>query len=103
MYEKDGEEHVVTFSTFSEKFRADSLGVQIAVPLNDYIDIGVFERSANGLRLGEPLYYQRVHITKPENTFVIRVSALPRDVGIDPYNYLITRNPDTNVRRIASR
>lgn len=100
VYEQDGDEYVVTLTTISEKFRADSLGVQTPVPLNDYIDIGIFARPANGLRLGEPLHYERVHITESENTFVRRVSAQPRDAGIDPYNYLIDRQPETNVRRV---
>ncbi len=100
VYEKDGDEYVVTLTTISEKFRADSLGLQTLVPLNDYIDIGIFARPANGLRLGEPLHYERVHVTESENTFVRRVSAQPRDAGIDPYNYLIDRQPETNVRRV---
>ncbi|TVQ10924.1 MAG: hypothetical protein EA361_13245 [Bacteroidetes bacterium] len=102
-YEKDGDEYVVTLTTLSEKFRADSLGVQTPVPLNDYIDIGIFARPVNGLRLGEPLHYERVYITQAENTFVRRVSAQPRDAGIDPYNYLIDRQPETNVRRVNAK
>ena len=36
-------------------------------------------------------------------TFVRRVSAQPRDAGIDPYNYLIDRQPETNTRRVTHR
>ena len=102
-YEQDGDEFIVTLTTRTEKFRADSLGVLVPVPLNDYIDIGIFARPEQGLRLGEPLHMERVHITQEENTFVRRVSAEPREAGIDPWNYLIDRQPETNTRRVTRR
>jgi len=100
VYEKDGDEYVVTLTTISEKFRADSLGAQTPIPLNDYIDIGIFDRPTGNLRLGNPLLYERILITKSKNTFVRRVPAQPFDAGIDPYNYLIDRQPETNIRRV---
>jgi ABC-2 type transport system permease protein len=102
-YEQDGEDYIVTLTTRTEKFRADSLGVLVPVPLNDYIDIGIFARPEQGLRLGEPLHMERVHITQADNTFIRRVSAEPREAGIDPWNYLIDRQPATNTRRVTRR
>lgn len=102
-FEQDGDEYIVTLTTRTEKFRADSLGVLVPVPLNDYIDIGIFARPEQGLRLGEPLLMERVHITEAENTFVRRVSSEPREAGIDPWNYLIDRQPETNTRRVTRR
>jgi ABC-2 type transport system permease protein len=99
-YTQDGEEYIVTLTTLTEKFRADSLGVLIPMPLNDYIDIGIFARSEQGLRLGKPLLMERVHITQKENTFIRRVAAEPHEAGIDPWNYLIDRQPETNIRRV---
>jgi ABC-type transport system involved in multi-copper enzyme maturation permease subunit len=102
-YTQDGDEYIVTLTTHTEKFRADSLGVLIPVPLNDHIDIGIFARSEQGSRLGKPLLMERVHITQKENTIVRRVASEPHEAGIDPWNYLIDRQPETNTRRVMRR
>ncbi len=102
-YQKVGEEYEVTIKTFSEKFRADSLGRQTEIPLNDFIDVGVFAETKNKKLLGEPLVYQRLKITDKENAFSFRVSEKPYHVGIDPYNYLIDRLPDDNVKRVTEK
>jgi hypothetical protein len=39
-------------------------------------------------------------INKKENTFVFRTKEKPYQVGIDPYNYLIDRIPDDNVKKL---
>lgn len=102
-FEQDGDEYIVTLTTRTEKFRADSLGVLAPVPLNDFIDIGIFARPEQGLRLGEALLMERVHVTERDNTIIRRVTAEPREAGIDPWNYLIDRQPETNTRRVIRR
>lgn len=98
---REGDEYVVTLKTYSEKFRSDSLGKQTSVPLMDYIDIGVFASTENKKVFGSPLVYERVKITQPENTFTFRVKEKPAQAGIDPYNFLIDRIPDDNVKRVT--
>lgn len=100
-YVKDGDEYEVTLKTYSEKFRADSLGKQTEVPLIDYIDIGVFAQTDLKKVLGKPLVYERIKITQPENTFTYRVKEKPHQAGIDPYNYLVDRMPEDNVKRVT--
>lgn len=100
-YVKNGEEYEVTLKTFSEKFRADSLGKQTEVPLVDYMDIGVFAETDAKKVLGKPLIYERIKITQPENTFTFRVKEKPFQAGIDPYNYLVDRMPDDNVKKVT--
>ncbi|HMP99534.1 MAG TPA: M1 family aminopeptidase [Cyclobacteriaceae bacterium] len=102
-YVKTGDEYEVTIKTYSEKFRADSLGRQTEVPLNDFIDIGIFAETKNKKLLGEPLYYKRLKITEKENVFTIRVKDKPYQAGIDPYNYLIDRLPEDNVKRVIEK
>ncbi|MCC5928909.1 MAG: hypothetical protein JJU28_06660 [Cyclobacteriaceae bacterium] len=102
-YQKVGDEYEVTIKTYSEKFRADSLGKQSEIPLHDFIDIGVFAETKNKKLLGEPLVYQRLKITDKENTFRFRVSEKPYHAGIDPYNYLIDRLPDDNVKKVSEK
>jgi ABC-2 type transport system permease protein len=99
-YEEVEDGYLVHISTLSEKYRADSLGRQTDVSLADFIDIGVFAETKNKKVLGEPLIYERVRLTEKENTFTFKVSEKPYHVGIDPYNYLIDRLPEDNVKRV---
>jgi hypothetical protein len=95
-----GKEYEVTITTSSEKFRADSLGHEKSRILNDYIDVAIFAEPINKDNLGKVLNYQRVRINKKENTFVFRTKEKPYQVGIDPYNYLIDRIPDDNIKKL---
>ena len=95
-----GDEFEITMTTSSEKFRADSLGKEKALALNDFIDVGIFAEPSNKKNLGKALLYQRLKLTKKENTFTFRTKEKPFQVGIDPYNYLIDRIPDDNVKKV---
>lgn len=99
-YKKVGNEYEVTLKTVSEKFRSDALGKETAIPVADYIDIGVFAAPASDDVLGKPLIMKRVKITQKDNTFTFRVKQMPYEAGIDPYNYLIDRIPDDNIREM---
>jgi hypothetical protein len=101
-YKKTGNEYEITLKTSSEKFMADSLGKEKSVQIADYIDIGVFAKSDNDNNLGKPLVLQRLKITKKENVFTFKVKELPYNAGIDPYNYIIDRMPDDNIKVLGS-
>jgi hypothetical protein len=45
---------------------------------------------------------QRLKITKKENVFTFKVKELPYNAGIDPYNYIIDRMPDDNIKVLGS-
>jgi len=98
-YKKVGNEYEVTLKTTSEKFRADSLGTEKAKPIADLIDVAVFAKPTDDQNLGKPLVYKRVKITKKDNTFTFKTKELPYQAGIDPYNYLIDRLPEDNVKK----
>jgi len=100
-YKKVGNEYEVSMTTSSEKFRADSLGKETAVPVNDFIDVAVFAEARNKKKLGKPLVMNRVKITKPENIFLFRVKQKPAQVGIDPYQYLVDRIPVDNTKKVG--
>jgi ABC-type transport system involved in multi-copper enzyme maturation permease subunit len=101
-YTKSGDGYEVTFKTESEKFYADTLGTQASIPVNDYIDIGVFAKSESK-NLGKALIYQRLKIDKTENTFTFHTKEIPYEVGIDPYNYLIDRLSEDNLRKAGEK
>lgn len=95
---KDGK-YQVTLKTRSEKFRSDAKGNETPIPVSDYIDIAVFAQPQNDAQLGKILYYQRVKITRTEQIFNITVNEKPYTAGIDPYNYLIDRVPEDNLKK----
>lgn len=100
-YKKVGNEFEITLTTSSEKFRADTLGKETAVPVADYIDIGVFAEPVNKKNLGKALVYKRVKITGKDNTFIFHTKVKPYQAGIDPYNYMVDRLPDDNLRKVV--
>jgi ABC-2 type transport system permease protein len=84
--------YTVTLSVTSTKLRSDARGEEKEVPLNDWIDIGVFGAKE------KVLFSEKRHVTKPQQTFTIVVPAKPVKAGIDPFNKLIDRNPKDNVK-----
>ena len=83
----------VTLTVQARKVRADGNGVETPMPINDYIDIGVFSGKKGQEK---QLYLQREKISKEKQTFDIVVNELPTRAGIDPYNKLIDRVSDDN-------
>lgn len=84
-----------------EKLRADSLGNEKAIPLNDYIDIGMFAKNANNAdELGKPLLYQRIKISKKQTALSFIVKEKPYQVGVDPYHYLIDKVIEDNLKKV---
>lgn len=100
-YKKDGDQYIVTFKTSSEKFYSDSLGNETVTPISDYIDIAVFAKPETKKSIGKPMIYQRQKINQKENTFTFMVKEKPYQVGIDPYNYLVDRIPNDNVKKVG--
>lgn len=101
-WKQEGNEYVVTVKTHSEKFKADSLGMEKPVSVADYIDVGVFAEPTSDKNLGEVLAYKRVKIASADNEFTFRIAKKPYIVGIDPYNYLVDRQPEDNLRKPES-
>lgn len=87
----------VTLTVGSAKFKADSLGKSRAVPVNDWMDIGIFaQRGEKGNALSKELLLKKVKMDKPVKTFEFIVDTEPTSAGIDPYNKLIDRLPENN-------
>jgi ABC-2 type transport system permease protein len=84
----------VTLKVQARKFQADGNGVETAMPLADYIEIGVFTGKKNEEK---PLYMKKEKISQEHETFTIVVDQQPARAGIDPYNKLIDRIADDNM------
>jgi ABC-2 type transport system permease protein len=86
----------VTLTVQAKKLQSDGSGNETPMPLNDYIDVGIFTGAKDHEK---PLYLQKAHFTSAnegKQTFEIVVDQLPTRAGIDPISKLIDRIPDDN-------
>ncbi|HEV8375425.1 MAG TPA: M1 family aminopeptidase [Candidatus Polarisedimenticolia bacterium] len=94
---EDGK-YVVRIEVGTAKYRADGQGKETQVPLDDWIDFGVFgDRDPKGPSEGRLLALEKRHVDGASSSFEMLVDQEPRKAGIDPFNKLIDRNPDDNL------
>lgn len=85
----------------ASKARADSIGNQTPVAMNDLVEVGVFAGPPRGGSPGEALYLGRHRIRSGKQTIVLTVPRLPARAGIDPYRTLVERERDDNIAEIG--
>jgi ABC-2 type transport system permease protein len=90
----------VTIQVESSKMKADELGKETEVAVNDWIDIGAFAKPEGDKKYGKTLYRQRVKIDKKDNTFTFKVAEKPYQAGIDPFSLLLDREPKDNLYKL---
>jgi ABC-type transport system involved in multi-copper enzyme maturation permease subunit len=95
-YEKlpDGK-YRVSMDIESNKIKADSIGNETKVAINDWIDIGAFS-DADEKHL---MYRKRVKFDKPKMTFSFDLDSIPAKLAIDPLHLLIDRVYNDNVKK----
>jgi ABC-2 type transport system permease protein len=91
----------VTLTVETRKFKADPKGSETEVPLDDWIEIGAFAKPDKGRKYGRTLYRDRIHMNQTHGTYTFTVSELPDKAGVDPFNLLIDRVPDDNVKSVT--
>jgi aminopeptidase N len=85
---------LVTLAVQARKVKSDGNGNETPMPLNDYVDIGVFTGKKDHEK---PLYLKKEKLTQEKQTFSIVVDEMPTRAGIDPYNKLVDRVADDNM------
>jgi ABC-2 type transport system permease protein len=90
----------VTLTVQARKVKADGNGNESPMPLNDYIDVGVFNGKKDE---GKPLFLEKKRSTEGQRTFEITVDQMPTRAGIDPYNKLVDRIADDNMIDVTTR
>ena len=92
----------VTLDYTASKLEADGQGEETERDLDMMIDIGVFTKSPDDEDFGEEsvLHLTKHRITSGEGTIELIVDEEPSHVGIDPYNKLIDRDSNDNLRTI---
>jgi ABC-2 type transport system permease protein len=91
----------VTIDVETHKFKADPKGNETEVALDDWIEIGAFAKPDKGRKYGRTLYRDRIHMTQTQGTYTFTVNELPDKAGVDPFNLLIDRIPDDNVKSVT--
>ncbi len=88
----------------AKNFEADGDGVETEVPLDLSIDIGAFEKNPDEAKPGEEpeIYLEKHRITQQETVITLLLDEKPTHVGIDPYNKLVDRNSEDNVKSTGS-
>ena len=86
-----GGRYEVTLKVSARKQRADDVGRQGEVPMDDLVDIGVFGAKETAL------YLAKQRVRSGESTITVQVAGRPEKAGIDPVNKLIDREPDDNL------
>jgi hypothetical protein len=81
----------------AQKQQSDGLGNETPLALDDWMQVGAFARKAGESEHTEQAHYlQPQHITQGKGTIAFVTDSKPFEVGLDPYNKLIDRNPDDN-------
>jgi hypothetical protein len=93
----------VSLTVAASKFEADGKGVESELPLDLSIDIGAFSQNPEDTKPGEEpeLYLAKHRINQQETVITLTLDEAPTHVGIDPYNKLVDRNSDDNVRSVS--
>ncbi len=74
---------------------------QQQVPLDDEMDIAIFDQStANWNIHTKPIYLQKHQFTKKDTVLTIIINQKPASVAIDPYGYLLDDNQQDNMKDI---
>ncbi len=95
--ELDDGKYKVTLEVSAHKFRADSIGNQTEIPIDDYVDIGVLGEN------NQQLYLKKHRLIQNRSDIEITVDEKPIRAGIDPYVVLIDRERDNNVVEATRR
>jgi hypothetical protein len=79
----------VTLDVRARKLVYDSAGVETEMPMDEWVQIGVFAAAEEGKEeLSAPLYVQMHRIRSGEQTITVTVPHRPVLAGIDPYHLL---------------
>ncbi|WP_047417973.1 M1 family aminopeptidase [Cellulophaga sp. Hel_I_12] len=93
-----------TFTLNSKKIYYDDKGKEDKVDdKNNLVDIGLFGEDVvndDGVTIKNPLYFKLKWLKSGDNVFTIVTDEKPLKAGIDPYNKLIDRNSDDNLKTV---
>ncbi|HKG93629.1 MAG TPA: hypothetical protein VKA84_17110, partial [Gemmatimonadaceae bacterium] len=90
----------VTLDVRARKVAVDTAGVETPVPMDDWVEVGVFAPAEKGDASGKPLYLQKHRIRSGAQRISVTVPARPARAGIDPRHLLIDVSVDDNDKQV---
>ena len=91
----------VTLHVDASKARADSVGRQTPIAMDDLVEVGVFAGATSGQGgPGETLYLKQHRIRSGNQTITVTVPRRPASAGIDPHRKFIERERDDNTKAV---
>ncbi|RKZ12121.1 hypothetical protein DRQ50_12455, partial [bacterium] len=83
----------------SRKYQADGQGLEVEVPHQDWVELGVFGEDADGQEI--QLCREKRRLTTGEGRLEVIVDQEPKRAGIDPRNLLIDRVVGDNSKAVS--
>jgi len=96
---KEKEGYKVNFTVACEKVKADSLGNEKPMKMNEWLWVGIYGKPDKDDKQ-KLIYYQRHQINQAKQQISIIVKEQPEKVGIDPLHLLIDRHTKDNTLKI---
>ncbi|MEM1379601.1 MAG: M1 family aminopeptidase [Pseudomonadota bacterium] len=92
----------LTVTVDAKKLYADGQGNETETPLDIALDFGVFSSHPRDVKDGTEhiIAFERRNVVSGEQTFTIIVDEQPSYAGIDPYNKLVDRRPENNIKEV---
>ena len=90
----------VILAVQARKVVVDSMGAETLIPLDDWIEIGVYAPAAEGGKAGQLLYLQKHRISSNSQLITVTVPQKPAKAGIDPRHLLIDWKMSDNTEEV---
>jgi ABC-2 type transport system permease protein len=92
----------VTMALRARKTVADSAGVETELPMDEWVELGIFAPVDGGDHFADPLYRRRHRIRSGVQNITVVVARKPALAGIDPFHVLDVeeKEVDNNIARV---
>jgi ABC-2 type transport system permease protein len=90
----------VTLEVNARKTVVSEAGEETELPMDNWVEIGVFAPVENGESLSKPLHVQKHRIRSGKQTIKIMAPQKPARAAIDPYHLLFDWKPEDNFKRV---
>ncbi len=84
----------------ARKVTVDSIGNETTIPMNDWIEVGVYAPRAAAEPTTKVLYLQKHFLGSGKQTIILHVPELPGRAGIDPNHLMIDLEMEDNTKRV---
>jgi hypothetical protein len=90
----------ISLEVETRKVTVDSTGIETDIPMNDWLEIGVYGPRAEGRGQSQVLYLQKHRIGSGKQTIILHVPEKPARAGIDPNHLMIDLEMDDNTKKV---